>query len=323
MKIAFQGNRKQVLFRANAGMLVLLVGLMFFMTSPSNKVPVASWQLDNFEGYFIGHLGHYPIELYLEKKDQQLSGRYIQRFKSRQRSIELTGFVEEGGQLHLNGKGIFTGKWTNGQIEGFWYRSADSKEKYPFTLKRKDPPYYASDYWMTKKLSEGVQMSIPRESTLHSTDTSDLFNGRMIRSHSIKKDAQILNQAYTIQFPVRDSSIVSHLNLELAVYQGVDSLRQLLPADSPISFSVEELSLDDKTISLLEFEEGTASGSYRSKLYFYKQPGNQRSFLFHLFYSYTNPWIYGNPYSKDDYEGPRITDMNRLVEIVEMIIASV
>src|SRR6056297_3462605 len=117
---------------------------------------------EDFQAYFKGRLGHYPIELYIEKHSRTVSGRYIQRFKSGQRSIELTGYIDPQEQIHLNGKGTFTGRIEGDTLEGVWHRSADSREKYPFTLIKKDPDYYTDSYWQRKTLGTGSELDLPR-----------------------------------------------------------------------------------------------------------------------------------------------------------------
>ena len=275
---------------------------------------------DDLKGYYTGRLGCYPIELYIEKDQQNLKGRYIQRYSIGQRSIDLSGYVDRQGQLHLEGKGIFIGTLKDGRFEGLWHRAQDSREKYPFELHEKDPDYYGSDYWTAHPLASGGQIKIPRNSSVERLPVDELFSGRISQLQSIVKDTAYLQQGYRIDLPVQDSAIVSRLKLELGVYRGIDSLQQLLPKEPAAVRAAEILRLDDKQVRLLGFEEGTTGGSYRSMLYFFRSAGNPQAYLFNLSFSYTNPWVYGNPYSKEEYEGPPVNDINRLVEIAEMIV---
>ena len=307
--------------RAFAGVLMILFwGMGFAMPSRADQPPAG--QQGDFKGYYTGRLGHYPIELYIEKQKNNLSGRYIQRFKVRQRSIELTGYMDRQSRFHMEGKGIFTGTIENGRIKGYWYRSQDSREKYPFELEKKSPDYYSQDYWTFHKIHGGARVKIPRNSHVRTLGQEELFSGRMSQLHPVNKDSTHLQAGYAIDIPIHDSSIVSRFNLELGVYQGIDSLYRLLPGDTTTARAAESLQLENRTVHLLGFEEGTTGGSYHSKLYFFNDPSAKQAYLFCLSYSFTNPWIYGNPYSKDEYGGPHINDMNRLIEIAEMIIDS-
>lgn len=275
-----------------------------------------------FSASYTGRLGHYPIELYIERDQKNLEGKYIQRFKLHQRSIRLTGYIDQKGQLHLDGKGIFTGSFKNGNIEGFWYRSADSREKYPFVLSKKDPSYYSSSYWKNVSLSAGGNLKIPSESSISRLDRDRLFQVSMLLTDSIRKDSGIFMGGYDIDIPIRDSSLVSRFNLHLGVYRDIDSLRQLLPLDSATTLPAEKIKVNSKQLVLMGYEEGTAGGSRHSRFYFYSGPQTPFAYLFHLSFSFANPWIYGNPYSKGDYGGPYINDLNRIIEVVEMISAS-
>ena len=222
----------------------------------------------------------------------------------------------------MNGKGLFIGTLSNGKFEGYWYRSEDSREKYPFVLKQKQPSYYLDHYWVSKSIAGGIKLKLPREARLAVADTGDLLRGHMPYVQSIPRDEKVFEKGYRIHLPLEDSTIVSRFELEMAVYRDIDSLQQLLPVDTTASYPITELKLNDKRLEIFSYEEGTMEGSYQSTLYFYHDSVSHRSFLFHLSYSYTNPWVYGNPYSNEEYEGPYINDMNRLIEIVEMIIAS-
>jgi hypothetical protein len=277
---------------------------------------------DSRDGYFKGRLGHYPIELHIERQNNSLNGTYIQRFKVRQRTIELTGYLDPEGRLHLSGKGIFTGRIQGDTFEGVWFRSEDSREKYPFTLKRKDPDYDSKSYWIRKTLESGNTLNIPHDASIKSLSADSLFNDRWAGMHPLRFNAWPLKGSYRIQLPVEDSSIVSGFNLQLGIYVDADSLKQMLKTDSSHVCKVRELTLNDKKVELISYEEGTSSGSHHSNFYFYKPPEQKQAYLFHLYYSYTNPWMYGNPYSKEDYRGPHINDMNRLIEIVERIVTS-
>ncbi|GEM_PF-2797186 len=276
----------------------------------------------NFEQYFKGRLGHYPVELHIKRHGDNLTGQYIQRFKFRQRSIPLSGYIDRQGQLHLDGKGIFKGKMENGRIKGFWYRSEDSREKYRFTLHPKNPPYHQPKYWINRQLKGSNSIRIPREASLQMVERNAIFKGRLLQLQSIQEIPQHLEACYRIDLPTPDSSILDRLKLELAVYNDIDSLDQLMPLDTAAGMAADSLLLDDKSVEVVSLQEGTTSGSYHSKLYFYRNDQSEQAFLGHLFFYYTNPWVYGNPYSKQDYGGPHITDMNRLIEMVEMIIAS-
>jgi len=303
------------------GVLMILI-LAAGLTFPSQGGQPPSRQDDDFKRYYTGRLGHYPIELYIEKHQKNLSGKYIQRFKLRQRSIKLSGYIDQQGRIHLEGKGLFTGSFQDGQIKGFWYRSQDSREKYPFVLRKKSPDYYSGDFWLVRTLPTGDQLKIPRKAELKRVETGELFSGRMSGLHPINKDTARLQAGYVIHLPIEDSSIISGFSLEMGVYRGIDSLPQLFPGDTTAVRASEPLRLDNRTVRLLGFEEGTTGGSYHSKLYFFQGPGKEKTYLFILSYSYTNPWVYGNPYSRQEYEGPHINDMNRLIEIVETIIDS-
>ncbi|MBS3777040.1 MAG: hypothetical protein KGY70_17715 [Bacteroidales bacterium] len=307
--------------RALTGILMILfLGTGFATATRADHPP--GRQEGDFKRHYTGRLGYYPIELYMEKQQKNLSAEYIQRFKIRQRSIALTGYIDQQGQLHLEGKGIFTGSIQDGRITGYWYRSQDSREKYPFELEQKSPDYYSQDYWTFHKLDSDERLKIPRNSNISRLKPGELFSGRMSQLHPVKKDTAFLQAGYAIDIPIQDSSIVSRFSLELGVYSSIDSLWQLLPGDTSTARAAKSLVLDGNKVDLLGFEEGTTGGSYHSKLYFLQGQGEKYAYLFHLSYSFTNPWVYGNPYSKDDYEGPLINDMNRLIEIVEMIIAS-
>ncbi len=272
--------------------------------------------------FYSGRLGHYPIELYIERDQKNLEGKYIQRFKLHQRSIPLTGYIDQKGQLHLDGKGIFTGSFQNGVIKGFWYRSADSREKYPFVLSPKDPSYYSSSYWKNVGLDSDGRLKIPSAGSISTLDSHRLFQSRTLRADSIRKDSGVFLGGYDIHIPIRDSSLVSRFNLHMGVYRDIDSLRQLLPQDSATTLPAERINVNSKQVVLLGYEEGTAGGSRHSRLYFYSKPQSPYAYLFHLSFSFANPWMYGNPYSEGDYEGPYINDLNRMIEMVEMIAVS-
>jgi len=300
-------------------LMILFLATGFAIASRADHPPDGPQQ--GFKRHYTGRLGHYPIELYIEKDQKNLTAEYIQRFKVRQRSIALTGYIDQKGQLHLEGKGIFTGSIQEGQLKGYWYRSQDSREKYPFVLEKKAPDYYSQDYWTQQKIISGARLKIPHKGHVKKLQTRELFSGRMSQLHPVKKDSAFLQAGYAIDIPIHDSSIVSRFRLELGVYSGIDSLYQLLPGDTATARAGETLVLNDKQVELLGFEEGTTGGSYHSKLYFLQGQEGKYSYLFHLSYSFTNPWVYGNPYSKDEYGGPYINDMNRLIEIVEMIVS--
>jgi len=311
--------------RPNLRLNILLIGWLFalgFMFAAESAEALTPGQNEDFKACFKGRLGQYPVELFIEKQNSTVSGRYIQRFKSGQRSIELTGYIDAQGQIHLNGKGIFTGRMEGDTFEGVWYRSEDSREQYPFTLTRKDPDYNTESFWQRKTLETGGQLDLPRDAGIKAVSSDSLFSGRWARLHPLEVDAFPVEGAYRIQLPVEDTSIVSGFSLELGVYADADSIKQLLENDSSYVCGIRELELQGKKVELMSYEEGTTSGSHHSNFYFYRLPEQDRAYLFHLFYSYTNPWIYGNPYSKDDYQGPYINDMNRLIEIVEMIVTS-
>ena len=299
---------------------VFALGVVLCSFSPAEALTPG--EDEDFNGYFKGRLGHYPIELYLEKQNNSLKGDYIQRFKIRQPTIELTGYIDPQGRLHLSGKGIFTGRIKRDTFEGVWYRSEDSREKYPFTLIRKDPDYDSESYWQENKLETGNKLDIPHNASIKSLSVDSLFSDRWAGMHPLHFNAYPLKGAYRIELPVEDSSIVSGFNLQMGIYADADSLEQMLENDSSYACKVRELELNDKKVELISYEEGTSSGSHHSNFYFYRLPERNEAYLFHLFYSYTNPWMYGNPYSKEDYQGPYINDMNRLIEIVEKIVTS-
>jgi hypothetical protein len=315
-----------ILHRPNLPSGIRLIGWVlamgFILGTFDQAGAFAPGQDEDSQGYFKGRLGHYPIELYIDQQNNSLNGSYIQRFKLRQRTIELSGYIDPQGQVHLSGKGIFTGRIEGDTFEGVWFRSEDSREKYPFTLSRKDADYYAESYWQEKNLETGGKLDIPGNASIKSLSADSLFSDRWAGMHPLNLDAYPLKGSYRIQLPVEDSSIVSGFNLQLGIYADADSLKQMLKNDSSHVCKVRELQLHDKKVELISYEEGTSSGSHHSNFYFYSLPERKEAYLFHLFYSYTNPWIYGNPYSKEDYQGPYINDMNRLIEIVEMIVTS-
>lgn len=304
-----------------AGMLLfVLLNASATLLAQTGNPPDQNHQA--FSASYTGRLGHYPIELYIERDEKNLAGKYIQRFKLHQRSIPLKGYIDQKGQMHLDGKGIFTGSFQNDKIKGFWYRSADSREKYPFVLSKKKPSYYSSSYWKNVRLASGGSLKIPSEGSISKLDPDRLFQGRMLRTDSIRKDSGNFVGGYDINIPIRDSSLVSRFNLHLGVYRDIDSLRQVLYVDSATTLPAEKLTVNSKQLVLLGYEEGTAGGSRHSRFYFYASSQNPYAFLFHFSFSFANPWIYGNPYSESDYEGPYINDLNRMIEVVEMISVS-
>jgi hypothetical protein len=317
------GNRikifKSFLLPAGLALLVLLNASAMLIAQTANP-PGQSNQ--DFSAFYTGRLGHYPIELYIEREEKNLEGKYIQRFKLHQRSIRLKGYIDQNGQMNLEGKGIFTGTPQNGMIKGFWYRSADSREKYPFVISKKEPSYYRSSYWKNVGLASGGSLKIPSEGSIRTLDADRIFQGRMLRTDSIRKDSGNFVGGYDINIPIRDSSLVSRFSLHLGIYSDIDSLRQVLYVDSATTLPAEKIEVNSKQLVLLGYEEGTAGGSRHSRFYFYTSPQNPYAFLFHLSFSFANPWVYGNPYSESDYEGPYINDLNRMIEVVEMISVS-
>jgi hypothetical protein len=303
------------------GSPILCLSLAFLVLPALSFTQESVLQEKRFEQYFTGRLGQYPIELLLKRDGNQLAGNYIQRFRHEQRKISLEGEINDEGKFKVKGKGIFTGKLSDGKLSGHWYRSEDSREKYPFRLEVKNPDYYDEDYWKSAFLGENG-IKIPINTEINEIDKEQFLNDQTVLCQDLLKKTDLLETTYSISFPLEDSSIVTKFYLEVGLYQHTDSLREFLPSDSVIRYHLSSSVLDGVHFQSLSHSEGDTGGSNNSRLYFYKETSNDRAWLFHLFYSYSNPWTYGNPYSEEEYDGPFINDLNRLVEIAETILGS-
>lgn len=302
---------------------ITLFLFMLFITSSLGATGILPKQ-KSISGYYDGRLGHYPIELYIEKEGDQLSGYYVQRYKHEQRNIDLEGEIDQQGSFKLKGQGIFSGRINNGEISGYWYRSEDSRERYSFSLSEKKPEYYSEGFWRKIELHNGVNLKIPVNSEVAEIDKDQFMNNRMVLNQDFDRKTSQMEQVLSISFPIqKDSSIVSKFYLEIASYEGLDSLSDFLPDDTLVHCNTGEMVLGKNNLQWLSYEEGDTGGSYNSRIYFYRDSGANKSIMFHLFYSYANPWMYGNPYSQEEYEGPYINNLNSLVEIAEMIIGSI
>jgi hypothetical protein len=273
--------------------------------------------------YYTGRLGYYPIELYLDKNGKQLNGAYIQRYMHDQQKIELYGEIDKHGKFKLKGNGIFSGHISNGQITGYWYRSEDSREQYPFSLKEKKTDYHAEDLWESFSLQEGSVLQIPSDAQADTLACDKFMNNQMALCQELDKKTDNIQSVNEICFSIPDSSIVSKFSLEIAVYKNIDSLSTFLPHDTIGRYRIDSMVINGKTFQFFSYGEGTTDGSYNSKIYFITPSAGKYSYLFHLFYAYANPWIYGNPYSKEEYDGPYINNLNHLVEFAEHIIGSI
>ena len=298
-------------------MVFLILVMFFFAFSGFNN------NGDDDGKYYTGRLGFYPIELYLEKNGNQLIGSYIQRYRHDQQKIELYGEIDKQGKFKLKGNGIFSGHIANGQITGYWYRSEDSREQYPFSLKEKNTDYHTDDQWKSFSLHEGPVLQIPSDAQVDTIAHDKFMNNQMALCQEMEKKNSKMQSVYEICFSIPDSAIVSKFALDIAVYQKVDSLSTFLPHDTIGRYRIDRTVINGRTFQFLSYGEGTTEGSYNSKIYFITPSSGRYSYLFHLFYAYANPWIYGNPYNKEEYDGPYINDLNHLVEFAEYIVGSI